>query len=129
MTTTTTTSSSSSITDTFFVLLNSAQESKPCVTQALGNAVATLDDDNEFCIYLGYRGLSSREKAVHIHGKASIGSDAGVLYSLSKGASKTDCVYLKDKEVNWLKRKLLYVNVHTTKCPDGEIRGKILPVG
>jgi hypothetical protein len=54
------------------------------------------------------------------------------LFSITPGASHVSYggeVPLTDEAVRALKRRKLYINLATAQCPQGEIRGQIVPVG
>lgn len=118
---------------TFFSVLNAAQDPM-CNSSALGNAVATYDSSNMmFCLYLGYQGLSGPETppasgagSSHIHGPSAIGTAAPILIKLNTTNPKTECHSMTKQEEGYLHKQMLYFNIHTVKCPNGEIRGQIL---
>jgi CHRD domain len=113
----------------FYALLNRAQGppvSPDCLTStALGNAIFTYKD-MELCMRLSYDGLSTPELFSHIHGPAMIGEAGGVVFTLSTDPVKFDCFTLTMEQEGYLMAGMLYVNVHTTACAAGEIRGQIL---
>ena len=108
-----------------FSVLNAAQDVTPCDSTALGNAMATLEN-NRFCIFLSYSGLSSSESASNIRGPAELNAEADVLFTLSSGTSKNDCFDLSAEDISDLYDGLLYFNIETPACPEGEIRGQIV---
>jgi hypothetical protein len=113
--------------DTYFAVISAAQEVPGCMSSALGNAVATVEDD-KFCIALSYDGLSGLELFSHIHGPAAIGETGPVVFTMALSTQKTECFELtKDNKKN-LEDGLYYFNVHSDMCPDGEIRGQIIPL-
>jgi hypothetical protein len=113
--------------DVYFSLISAAQNVAPCMSQASGNALATLNvATSELCIKLSYSGLSGTELFSHIHGPAKIGANAGVLFTLSLDTIKTDCFILNSEQMEYLEDGYLYFNIHSTMCPSGEIRGQIL---
>jgi hypothetical protein len=112
--------------DTYFALMSAAQEVPGCMSSALGNAIATVQDD-EFCIRLSYDGLSGPELSSHVHGPAAIGETGLVIFTLDTSTQKTQCFGgLTSKEMKDLDDDLWYFNVHSEACPGGEIRGQIL---
>lgn len=65
------------------------------------------------------------ESAAHIHGPASPGVNAGVLFGLPAGSPKVGVWnYPEAQEGNILSGQM-YVNIHTSANPGGEIRGQI----
>jgi hypothetical protein len=113
--------------DVYFSLISAAQEVAGCMSQASGNALATLNPTScELCIKLSYSGLSGPELLSHIHGPAKIGEHAGVLSPLSLDPVKTDCFTLDSEQIKYLEAGHLYFKIHSEMCPSGEIRGQIL---
>lgn len=118
----------------FFSLLNAAQEistdgsAGACESNAIGNAVATLKGGNEFCIMLSYGLAFSKlpEVVSHIHGPANIGENGPAVLKLSPSPTKTDCFKLTKKQRKQLLEGKWYFNIHSKKCPAGEIRGQIM---
>ncbi len=80
---------------------------------------------------LTYAKLTGPAVAAHIH-KAAKGKAGNVLIPLC-GTSPvcksglTGTATLTSSDISWLKKHLLYVNVHTAKNPNGEIRGQLAP--
>jgi hypothetical protein len=76
---------------------------------------------------LTFKGLSGAATAAHIHGPAARGQSAGVLVPLCGPCTSpaTGSVTLKASVVKDLLAGKAYVNVHTAKNPNGEIRGQI----
>jgi hypothetical protein len=80
---------------------------------------------NTLSYFISYTGLSSRETGAHIHGFAAAGSNAGVLHTLPFGPSKSGTwTYAEAQEANIL-AGLTYLNIHSQRYPNGEIRGQI----
>jgi hypothetical protein len=114
--------------DTYFALISAAQAEPGCMSSALGNAIATVQDD-EFCIKLSYDGLSGPELFSHVHGPAAIGETGPVIFTLDAPTQKMQCFDLTSEEdYDDLDDGLWYFNIHSEKCPSGEIRGQILPL-
>ena len=73
----------------------------------------------------------------HIHGPATAGANAGVLFQLTviPGAGNLSGKFdecqnrftLNDEQVQFLRDGLLYVNIHTQTWQSGEIRSQLLP--
>ena len=69
----------------------------------------------------------------HFHGPAAPGQPAAILHDISPspsplGSPKNGCVTLSAQEEKDLKKGLLYINIHSSIAPNGEIRGQVLPV-
>lgn len=80
---------------------------------------------------LTYVKLSGPAIAAHIH-MAAKGKSGNVIVPLcgAKPACKsgmTGTITVTAKLKRWFKQHLLYVNVHTAKNPNGEIRGQLAP--
>ena len=78
---------------------------------------------------LTYAKLTGPATAAHIH-MAAKGKSGNVLIPLcgTSPACKsglTGTATLTAMDISWLKKHLLYVNVHTAKNPNGEIRGQL----
>ena len=86
----------------------------------------------------GYADLSGPATIAHIHGPAPAGVMAGILVDLAgfhfpaadpaKGGIISGSVVLSAANVSNLLAGLLYVNIHTTLNPSGEIRGQLIQV-
>jgi hypothetical protein len=113
--------------DTYFALISAAQEVPECMSSAIGNAVATVQDD-QFCIKLSYVGLSGPELSSHVHGPAAVGEAGPVIFTLLPSTQKTQCFDLNKEMKDDLDDELWYFNVHSAMCEGGEIRGQILPL-
>jgi hypothetical protein len=107
--------------------LNGAQETPPLTTFATGTAVFTIDTDSGSIS--GTVNTSNIDGTVaHIH-EGPIGTASPVIIPLTKGDAGTwtvpDGTMLSPSQLESLKNGNLYVNVHTTANPNGEIRGQI----
>jgi uncharacterized repeat protein (TIGR01451 family) len=72
-------------------------------------------------------GLASAETAAHIHGPGAPGVSAPILFPLPAAGTFTDFeIALTPQDVQNLKAGLLYLNVHSSTFPNGEIRGQFL---
>lgn len=102
-------------------------------TQASGKLTATLDRSTGFLTYdITYEGLSGPPTAMHFHGPADPGQNAGVLVRIAPplaspihGATPK----LSDQQIQQLLNNKWYLNVHTQANPGGEIRGQVLHSG
>lgn len=108
--------------------LNAAQEVPAQVvkdTAAKGTFTGTLTG-KKLKWKLTYSGLTGPASAAHIH-IGAMGKAGNVLISLcapcSSGVHGT--ATLTKSALQQLKKHLLYVNVHTVKNPNGEIRGQL----
>ena len=113
--------------------LNVGQETgtvKSAKRGASGRFTATLNGTS-LSYTLTFTHLSGPATAAHIHGPAARHVAAGVLVALcgpcTSPASGT--VTLTQAQIEQLNAGKTYVNVHTSKNPNGEIRGQINGVG
>lgn len=102
-------------------------------TNATGTATATLDGD-ELTVQGAFSGLQSdlltvSGSAGHIH-QAATGVNGAILFNLSltstdqRNGTFTGKKDLSSAEQDAFEKGLLYVNIHTTGNPNGEIRGQ-----
>jgi len=118
---------------TFTALLNGPQQSPPVDTPSQGVALVLLvKETNTVCYRISYSPLSSTEILAHFHGPAAPGQNAPILVNITPspspvGSPKHGCVPFTKDQVKLLNKGLLYINVHTTTNPTGEIRGQVLP--
>ncbi len=121
----------------FVAVLNAGQEVPVGTSGSFGNAHMTFDPtSDQLCYAISYSALGSAEIAAHFHGPAAPGADAGVVADISPppdgpsplGSPKQGCVTLDADAAKALKKGLLYINIHSTDEPGGEIRGQVVPV-
>jgi len=109
----------------FVATLNGMQEVPPTNSTASGEATLLLSpDETSASITLNFRGLSSQQTAVHIHGPAAPGSNGPVVFPLPSGQVSDFQINLTPGQVQDLKSGVLYVNVHSSTFNNGEIRGQ-----
>jgi hypothetical protein len=95
-------------------------------TDANGTAMLSYDDSSNMLSYnITYSGLSSQEVGAHIHTGAT-GNDGPIVFPLSLGTIKTGEVGpLTEQQRQDLFNGNMYVNIHSSQYPDGEIRGQL----
>lgn len=113
--------------------LNGAQEVGPTPSPGTGYATLTLDDvANSLNWNISWMDLTAPATAMHFHGPATAGVNAGVqvnigaisgLTSPSVGGTTITAAQAAD-----LLNGLWYINVHTSNYPGGEIRGQVTVV-
>ncbi len=109
----------------FFADLTGAQEVPRVDTSARGFSTLWLDEDtNTITVSLLFAGLSSTETAAQIQGPALPGANAGVFLPLPAGNFLDQRFTITDEQEGWIKSGLAYINVHSIKNPEGEIRGQ-----
>lgn len=77
-----------------------------------------------------YTGLTGPLTAVHLHGPAGKGAEAGVQVDLGDAGFDVPIhgsAVLTAEQASQLLAGKWYVNMHTAAFPDGEIRGQVLP--
>ncbi len=109
----------------FTTVLNGAAGVPPSDSAATGSADVSVDTDAKKVTWtVKVEGLSGDATAAHIHGPASATEKAPPAIDMSAGimAGSAD---ITDAQIADLKAGKYYVNVHTAKFPDGEIRGQL----
>jgi len=75
-----------------------------------------------------YSGLSRNATAAHFHGPAKEGENAGPMVPIKQlDRPMKGSATLTEDQSKALTGGKIYVNVHTAKYPDGEIRGQLAP--
>lgn len=117
----------------FNITLSGAQETPPIITAASGSGTAVLNDaQTELTINYTFSGLGSPQTAAHVH-SAPVGVPGGVVKPLPMGnvtnfiwSSSDGSAPLTAALVGTLMAEGLYVNIHSTQFPGGELRGQIV---
>lgn len=122
-------SAASAATVHYTARLSGRQEIPKTDSKGKGKFDATFDTQNKVLKYtLTFEGLTGPATAAHIHGPATRTQSAGVIAPLgakNPTSPVNGSVTLTDDQVKMLQSAKLYVNVHTTANPGGEIRGQI----
>jgi hypothetical protein len=120
---------------TFEANLTGASENPPNASPATGFGIVVLNAaQNQITVDESWSGLLAAATASHIHGPAGAGTNAGVLFPLSgvpaatSGAIPQQTFAITSTQVGYLFSGLLYMNVHDSIYPGGEIRGQLLLV-
>lgn len=94
-----------------------------------GKGTADLDYDTATKMLkwtVNYSGLKAPATAGHIHGPAAASANAGVAIPFAGPASPiAGQATLTDAQATALMSGMLYVNIHSSAHPGGEIRGQI----
>ncbi len=116
---------------TYYVYLDRAQEvGSPCSPTLSGYANATVvinTTTNMISYNLAYTGLSSAVSAAHFHGPASTSQNAGVIFGINHTTNPMvgSVGPATATHLTQIANGLWYLNVHTSGCPSGEIRGQL----
>lgn len=109
----------------FVATLTGTQETPSNNSTATGRATLLLSPDEKMArVSLVFSGLSSTQTDAHIHGPAAPGVSAPPVFPLPLGQISDFHLNLTPAQVQDLKNGLLYVNVHSSNFPAGEIRGQ-----
>ena len=109
--------------------LKGSSEVPPTDSTATGKADVTYDDSSKTLTWtITYSGLSGPATAAHFHGPAREGENAGPMITISPLASPIKgSAVLTDDQSKALTSGNIYINVHTAKYPNGEIRNQLKP--
>jgi len=109
----------------FTANLTGAQETPGNNSNGTGSATLLLSPDEKTArVSLNFSGLTSAQTDAHIHGPGGAGVVAPILFPLPNGNVSDFEITLTPTDVSDLKSGLLYINVHSTNFPNGEIRGQ-----
>ena len=121
-------------TTTFGATLLPANEVPPHATPASGQATVVLDDvAGTIKVDVSWLDLASPATAGHIHGPASPGTNAPVLFPFSgvpsviTGSIPEQTFAITPGQIAELQAGLYYVNIHDAVFPGGEVRGFLTP--
>ena len=115
----------------YTAMLTGAVQTPAGAINGTGTLDATYDTDTKTLTWtITYEGLSGPVTAAHFHGPAKEGEDADpVVPLLDPLASPINgSAALTDDQYKDLSSGLWYLNLHTEKYPDGEIRGQVTQV-
>ncbi len=112
---------------THVAMLDGGQEVPANASTARGFGLFVQDTcANTLNYYIAFAGLSAAQTAAHIHGVANYGTNASVVFPLAVGSPISGVWGYAEAQEQNLIDGLMYVNVHTTAFPGGEIRGQII---
>ncbi|HYF30119.1 MAG TPA: CHRD domain-containing protein [Chitinophagaceae bacterium] len=111
---------------------NAAQENNPNNTStATGTLTGTYNKSTNKLVYnINWTGLTGTAAALHFHGPALAGVNAGVAVGLTitnsaaTGGASGEITLTEAQEADLLSGKW-YWNVHTATYPGGEVRGQV----
>ena len=118
-------------------MLTGAQEVPPNNSTATGSGTVVLSRDPAgatISVDVTFTGLAANATAAHIHGPAMPGATAPVIIPFPNFPASTSGTYsntfpITPEQVEQLANGLLYINIHNTPFPGGEIRGQLLGCG
>ncbi len=111
--------------ETYTATLSGAQEVLPVATPATGSASIVVDTDLlEGYWNLSFSGLTGSQTGAHFH-NAPFGTNGGVVLGLPLGSPVNGVWAMTAAQYDQLAAGNIYVNVHSTTFPGGEIRGQL----
>jgi hypothetical protein len=120
---------------TFQAFLLGINEVPPNASPASGFGQVVLNAaQTQITVDENWSGLVSPATASHIHGFAGVGTNAAVLFPFSgvpaatAGAIPQQVFAITAAQVAQLFAGNMYMNIHTSVFPGGEIRGQLAPV-
>jgi hypothetical protein len=110
--------------------LDGLQEVPPNASPATGVGTITLNNAMTLLTYkVVYSGLTASRTASHFHGPAAAGVNAAVVFAIAAAGPTSDTITgtwaIDATNLARLNSGLLYLNVHSTTFPGGEIRGQV----
>lgn len=127
--------------------LSQAQETMPIDAPGAGGSSEFWLEGTDLHYRISVKHLTGPATQAHIHAPAGRHEDAGVAIwlcgtAVSPGPAGTPAcspattgllvegsTEITPEQLEWLRTRQAYVNVHTAAHPPGEVRGQILPVG
>lgn len=105
--------------------LSGSSEVPPTDSAGKGMGDVTLDTDTKKLTWtVTSSDLSGDVTAAHFHGPAAAGENAGPVVDISSNLA-SGSADLTDEQIADLQAGKWYLNIHTAKFPDGEIRGQV----
>jgi hypothetical protein len=119
----------------FGAALSGRAEAPPANSRvATGTAKASYDNASRLLTWdVTFGGLTSDATAAHIHGPAAPGANAPVVLALTPrnmypiASPLRGSARLTDAQAADLMAGKWYVNIHTVRNPNGELRGQLMP--
>ncbi|MHA2172729.1 MAG: CHRD domain-containing protein, partial [Candidatus Kariarchaeaceae archaeon] len=107
--------------------MDGVNEAPPVTTEARGIAYVMYDKrTKEMSWFITFEGLSSAQSASHFHmGRG--GKLGDVVLPISNGSPSEGSMVLSDELEKVLFEGKMYVNIHSSNYPLGEIRGQVIP--
>lgn len=110
--------------------LTGGAQNPPTTSKGFGSIEVALDPATKKITWRGeYKNLEGVETMAHFHGPAELGANAGPVVGVAaKSGAFEGSAMLNDQQIKDLESGKWYFNVHTSKHPDGELRGQLLRV-
>jgi len=112
----------------FDAVINGSQENPPVDTRGTGLAAVTIKPDlSEVEYYVVFDSLSGIPTGAHFH-DGTVGKNGGVVIDLSSTISGNVINGIAPITIDLVNKLLeggLYINIHTSANPGGEIRGQV----
>jgi len=110
---------------TFKVMLDGKNETPPNDSKAKATADVQVDTSAKTLTWtIKSDDLTGPATAAHFHGPAAVGAKAPPEIDISKMIDKGTSP-LTDAQLADFEAGKIYLNIHTAKFPDGEIRGQV----
>jgi hypothetical protein len=108
------------------VNMKSSEEVPPADSSGWGTAAITYDTNSRKLSWVvTYSTLTGEPTAAHFHGPAAKGANAEPVIDISDHIKKGSAKLTKSQAAD-LKAGKWYLNIHTEKNPNGEIRGQVV---
>ena len=114
----------------FTAVIDGSQVVPPTVSPGTGFGCVSLNPigDPAIDFNITFSGLLAPETVAHFYGPAPIGENAFVQIGLPLGSPKVgNTITISTAQRFFLMTGQLYINIHSSLFPDGEIRGQLLP--
>lgn len=106
--------------------LDGKSETPPNDSKGKGMADIKYDSATKTLSWVvSYNGLSADAVAAHFHGPADAGQKADPVVDITKNINNGSAT-ITDDQAKQLADGKWYLNIHTEKFPDGEIRGQVM---
>jgi len=105
--------------------LKASSEVPPADSTGTGSADVAVDTTTKKLSWtVTSSGLSGEATAAHFHGPAAVGEKADPVVDISSSLANGSAD-ITDQQLADLQAGKWYLNIHTQKFPDGEIRGQV----
>jgi len=109
--------------------MSDAPQRKPTFSPGVGRADFKLDRDTLKLYWtVTYADLTADPVGLHLHGPVPAEGAAPIMFDLAAHAFRSPVKgekILSEGQVAYLVQNLVYINLHTSKYPEGELRGPV----